>query len=328
PGVLVEDALLFLGYSGTGELAGLDSDLGSGVIVVTLLVTATSALIVGWWARRTLRPIGAMTVATAQMAEGDLSVRVDEGVGGELGELATSFNNMVSSLAAEDDRRRRLTNDVAHELRTPLANVAGYLEAADDGLVEIGPALFEILRDETSQLSHIVDDLQDLSLAESGRLHLIKTDVRLSEVIRTTVASFGSRAESAGVELRTTVSTDDPISVVGDPARLRQIATNLVENAIRHTEAGGQVVVRAERAGDMVDFSISDTGVGMSDDEVAHVFERFYRADESRSRATGGSGLGLAIVHQLVTAMGGTIAVTSGVGVGSTFTVSLPVGDG
>ena len=322
PFVVAEPALLYLGYSGVNAFESADEGIGTGVVVTMLVVAAAAGAVMWWWGRRTLQPVGEVAAAARSMGDGDLAVRVDPDAPGELGELAGAFNEMAAGLAGEDERRRRLTSDIAHELRNPLANVSGYLDAVADGVMEPDDELLGILREETDHLGHLVDDLQTLTLAEAGELHFATEIVDVGDVVRSTQSVHSVRAEQADIELR--VTGDAPVLVRADIARLRQVVGNLVENAIRYSDGGSVVELDWRRVDDLAVVEVRDQGVGISDADQKLIFQRFHRVDESRNRATGGAGLGLSIARRFVEAMGGTLSVRSELGAGSTFSVSLP----
>ena len=268
-------------------------------------------------------PLARLTGAAQAIAAGDLSQRVDVRSKDEIGDLGTAFNGMAASLAEAETLRRNLIADVSHELRTPLTIIQGNIQAILDGVYPLEMAQMAGLYDETRLLTRLVDDLHDLALADAGQLRLERTPVNVSDLARTAVGQFDPVAEAAGVKLTLETSEDVP-EVLGDADRLAQVLRNLLSNAIRHTPAGGQVVMRVERAGEQVTIQVADTGSGIAPEDLPHVFDRFYRGDKSRSRRGGGAGLGLAITRQLVTAHGGQIAVASTPGLGTTFTISLP----
>ena len=276
----------------------------------------------------------ALIAATRGMEQGHRAQRVDVTGHDELADLARSFNAMAEAVASDEEKRRRLVNDVAHELRTPLANLRGYLEAALDGVTPTNDQLLASLHDDTLLLQRLVDDLQTLALAEAGQLALHRAPIDLAELAEQVVAVHKRQADTAGIALvleRPTGRPDDPgspvLSVDGDPGRLRQALGNLVSNAVRYSSAGDRVTVRAHgHTADQPDVVVDvvDTGTGIPADDLPHVFDRFWRADVSRTRATGGSGLGLSICRELVEAHGGQLTATSTLGEGSTFTVHLP----
>lgn len=249
------------------------------------------------------------------MRAGDRSARAEVRGRSEVAELAAAFNQMSEHLARVERQRTDLVNDVSHELRTPLGNIRGWLVATQDGVADLDPELVESLLEETLVLQHLVDDLQDLAAADAGELRLRPVTVDAGELL-TQVAS----AATATVA----VETSGDLRLSADPVRLRQAVGNLVTNAVRHTPSSGRITLSGRRDGDEVVLEVSDTGSGIAPEDLPYVFNRFWRADRSRSRATGGRGLGLAIARQLVEAHGGTIAVTSTLGAGTTFRLRLP----
>lgn len=294
------------------------SSAGVTRIALTALGILAVAGFAAWLtAQNLVRPIRALTSATRRMGAGDRAVRVDAATG-ELGELGRSFNAMSEQLADTERQRQAMVSDVAHELRTPLGNITGWLEATQDGIASADPQLISLLLDESLVLQRLVDDLQDLAQADAGTLRLHPEPVVAGDVVDHVVAAH----QTGAVAL--TGHAEPALELTADPVRLRQALGNLVTNAVRYTPAGGAVTVRARRAGDAVVFEVADTGAGIGRDDLPHVFDRFWRADRSRSRATGGSGLGLAITRHLVEAHGGAVSAESTPGVGSTFRITLP----
>ncbi|MGW3498182.1 sensor histidine kinase [Streptomyces sp. NPDC001020] len=298
--------------------------VAAGVALVALL----GALLLS---RAVLRPVRALTSAARGLGEGESERRVPVSGRDEIAELGRAFNRMADSLQVAEERQRRLTGDIAHELRTPLANLRGYLEALRDGVVEPTPELLDSLHEEALLQQRIVDDLRDLALAEAGALTYHRARVDLGDLLEACRTAHRAQADTAGVALR--VDMEGPVHVDADADRLRQVLGNLVGNALRATEQGGTVTLAAVRSGARAVVEIRDTGKGISAEDLPRLFDRFWRADPSRGRATGGSGLGLSIARQIVTDHGGTIAARSTVGVGTTFTVTLtaagePVVDG
>ncbi|MFC7535192.1 sensor histidine kinase [Actinoplanes sp. GCM10030250] len=285
-----------------------------------LLVVA--ALGTAWIARRVSRPVRLLTGASLQLAAGRLDVRVPAGGEDELARLAASFNTMAEALQRSEEQQRRLIADVAHELRTPLSNLRGYLEGLADGVIEPTPELFASLHEETLLQRRILDDLQVLALAEAGDLAYSRMPLDLAELAETGATAHRAVAAAAGIEL--VVEAPRPVRVEADPDRIRQVLSNLLSNAIRYTDAGGRVEIRVERVAHSAMLSVRDSGVGMTPEEVARVFDRFWRADPARQRATGGSGLGLTIVQRIVGDHGGTVEAVSAPGLGTTFTVRFP----
>jgi len=240
----------------------------------------------------------------------------------ELAELARSFNRMAESLEVSEESQRRMAADVAHELRTPLANLRGYLEALKDGVLTPDPELFALLHEEALLQQRIVDDLQDLAQAEAGALAYHWTWSELAELLETCRTAHQARADAADVRL--VVRSDGPAHIRADPDRLRQAIANLVTNALRVTDPGGTVALSSSRVDGSAAIQVRDTGGGIAPADLPHVFNRFWRADTARQRATGGSGLGLAIARQIVADHNGSITVASTPGTGTTFTITLP----
>jgi two-component system sensor histidine kinase BaeS len=232
---------------------------------------------------------------------------------------------MSVALDIAEDNRRRMVSDIAHELRTPLGNLRAWLEAAQDGVVTLDEKLAGSLLEESLLVQRVVEDLQELALADAGKLVFHPEPLDAGALARQVCAAHQAAAEKAGITLATAAS--DPVPLTADVSRLRQALGNLVSNAIRYTPAGGSVDVRASHETGEVTLEVEDTGVGLRPEEIGKVFERFWRAEQSRSRASGGSGLGLAIARHLVEAQGGRLRVRSEYGVGSVFTIVLPAGE-
>lgn len=292
--------------------------------VVALVASLLVALLLSWLtSRRILRPVLALTAATRQMGQGDLSARVPVKGKDELAELGQSFNQMAEDLAHQEELRRNLVTDVAHELLTPLTAVRGQLEAVQDGVLESTPELINSLHDEVMLLDELIAELQELSLAEAGQLHLDLQPVSLVEVVMGAVTAVAPQLTAQNLTLTTDLPDDSP-PIELDARRMGQVFRNLLGNAIKHTESGGQITITSGQDGDELWVRVSDTGEGIPPEHLPHIFDRFYRADRSRARATGGSGLGLAIVKGVVEAHHGRVWAESQVGMGSTFTISLP----
>lgn len=298
--------------------AGNRARIAGGAALV-LLVTVTVTTLAGI---RLVRPLRALTHAAERMEDGDVSARVRVTGTDELGRLALAFNSMSERREQLEAVRKAMVSDVAHELRTPLSNIRGWLEAAEDGVVPHDQVLLTSLLEEALLLQHVIDDLRDLSAADAGELRLRREPVEVADLLAQTATAHGAGAEGAGVRIVVPAAGD--LRLDADPVRLRQAVGNLVSNAIRHTPRGGVVTLRSREDGSHVLIEVADTGSGIDPGELPHVFDRFWRAEKSRSRQTGGSGLGLSIVRKLAEAHGGTVTATSTPGVGSVFTLSLP----
>ncbi len=294
------------------------------ILAGALLVGASTVLVTLALSHRIVRPVELLTTAVQKMEQGDLTARVRIRSRDEIGQLADAFNAMADSLARLEQLRRKMVSDVAHELRTPLTNIRGYLEAARDGLVTPDAALVNNLYEEVMLLNRLVDDLQELALAEAGQLPLERRPVDVAEVARMAVEAIRPQAEARSLELSLDLPSDLP-PVAADPHRVGQVLRSLFNNALEFTPPGGQVSLTVRREGTWVCLEMGDSGPGIAPEQLPFVFERFYRADPSRARATGGAGLGLAIVKQLVEAHGGRVWAKSTPGTGSWFGFTLPV---
>jgi signal transduction histidine kinase len=268
-------------------------------------------------------PIDALTRAAQKMEHGDLSQRVMVKSGGEVGQLAQAFNAMADGLQHVEQLRRNMVTDVAHELRTPLSNLRGYLEAMQDGIVVPTPENISSLHQEVMLLNHLVDDLQELALVEAGQLRLNKQPIQLDAEVKKTIAITQPEADVKGISLKTKISSDLPLVSV-DPERLKQVLRNLLENSLVYTPENGDISIEAQAHNGMVQVKVQDTGIGIGPEHLPYVFERFYRADRSRTRSTGGAGLGLAIVKKIIEAHGGQVSIESILEKGTTVTFTLP----
>jgi len=292
-----------------------------GLIAVAIALVITFLL-----SRRILAPVKALTSAARQLGRGDFSQRVQVKDKGELGELADTFNSMATDLERAEQLQRNMVADIAHELRTPLSNLRGYLEAVRDGVIKPDADTIRSLDEEAALLSRLVDDLQELSLAEAGELKLICQAENIGELIKQTVGGLQAQATTKGLSV--SVDLPDKLPLVNiDSPRISQVLRNLLENALAHTAEGDAITVTAAQQGNWLEVSVTDTGEGIPAEDLPNIFERFYRVDKSRARTTGGSGLGLTITKRLVEAHGGTITVESEQGKGSRFSFTLPIAD-
>lgn len=274
--------------------------------------------------RRILDPIESLTYAAKQMEKGDLEQRVDARGRDEVAHLARAFNAMAEAVSRNEMLRRHMVSDVAHELRTPLTNIRGYLEGLRDGVFAPDSETIESLCQEAESLNRVVDDLQEVALAEAGQLRLQRQTVRLEDVIERAVG--GIRPQFAERELKLEVSIPSGLPLIEvDAGRIGQVLRNLLSNAKAHTPRGGTVTLSVSESKDWIEVRVADSGAGIASQDLPYVFERFYRADKSRTRATGGAGLGLTIARQMVEAHGGQIKAASEPGQGATFTFAIPI---
>jgi two-component system sensor histidine kinase BaeS len=309
-------ALLYIG-SLEDRTPAIDPYGIAGVTAVILVLAVGVSVLV---ATRLVRPVRAVTAAARRMPAGGGLARVMVRAKGEVGELGAAFNEMSEHLDRMERQRKAMVSDVSHELRTPLSNIRGWLEAAQDGVAELDSALIASLVEEATLLQHIVDDLQQLALADAGKLRLHPEPVDVADLVEHIATVY--RTAAAGLVLAVEVTGRPYLDA--DPVRLRQAVGNLLANAVRYTPAGGRVSLRAYADGDDVLIEVADTGPGIAPEHLPYVFDRFWRAEKSRSRQTGGSGLGLAIVRQLAEAHGGSATVRSEPGRGATFVLRLP----
>jgi two-component system sensor histidine kinase BaeS len=268
--------------------------------------------------RPRLFPVGRLVDAAAQLSNGDYTVRVPEVESGPMRQVVRSFNGMAERLEKSSEQRRRLMADVGHELRTPLTVIQGELEAMADGVHPVSPDQIEMLLDETRLLARLIDDLRVLSLSEAGELELDIESIEAGALVADAMASYQALAARSNITL---TATADPGSVLADPLRLHEVLANVIANAIRHTPAGGTVTVTATSTPAGWLFDVSDTGTGISAEQLPLIFERFAKGADSH-----GTGLGLSIARELVRAHGGEMTASSIVGQGTTIEFSIPPG--
>jgi signal transduction histidine kinase len=273
--------------------------------------------------KRIMQPLKQMKQTVQQFAAGDLGERMSESAIPELNQLGVSFNSMASSLEDVEKRRRDLISDLTHELRTPLTVVRGYLEELADSKIEGSPELYLRLVRETKRLERLISDLQELSQAETGYLSINLKSVDLIPLLKSLVEKFQDQLLEEGPIIKLVYPKDLPCALA-DLDRTEQILVNLFGNAVRYTQ-NGTIIVKAEKAHNQIWITVEDTGIGIAQEDLPYVFERFWRADRSRSSHSGGTGIGLAIVRRLVELQGGKIEVSSILGQGSVFRFCLPV---
>lgn len=311
------------------EAGQLDSALTRSVNEGFLLATAV-ALPLGVIASlivsdQIATPIKRLASASGRIAKGEYRERVPAGGPAEIDALASSFNAMAATLERVEQRRVELIGDVAHELRTPVTALRGYVEGLADGVFTPSPETWSKLGEETARLNRLVEDLQELSRAEAGQFSLTTAPVQALEVVRAAVGRLEQSFAETGLVLEVDVRAGLP-PVHADFDRVVQVLTNLLTNALKYTPPPGRVAVSVTREANQLCFRVRDSGLGIAPDHLPHLFERFYRVDRSRARRSGGSGVGLTIARALAQAMGGTLTADSqGPGQGSTFTLRLPL---
>jgi len=293
---------------------------------IAAAAAAITALGVSWFvSARVTRTIGTLAAASGEVARGAYGTRVSVLGEDEVSALARSFNEMATMLEQTERRRRELLSDVAHELRTPLATIDGYAEAIADGVMQPDARIWRAIRTEVGRLTRLSDDLQKVSRVEERQLDLRVSPVEPKAIIRAALAAAAPSFEAKHVELTADVADRLP-AVLIDADRIDEVLANLLENALRHTPPEGQVRVAATASSNHVEIAVTDTGEGIEPAHLPRIFERFYRVERARDRASGGSGIGLAIAKAIVEAHGGTIrAESAGVGRGTALRLQLPV---
>jgi two-component system sensor histidine kinase BaeS len=301
-------------------LISLGIAVGAAVLMALILSTIVSA--------RVVRPVRVLAGAAQRIARGAHAARVPVRGSDELAQLADSFNEMAASLERAEQIRRQLLADVAHELRNPLATVESYVEGLSDGVLAADEENWSAIRAETTRLNRLVNDLQEVSRAEAHELDLHRAAVDPDELLQAAVKAAAPAFRAKNVALESHISPGLPVIEV-DRERIGEVLANLLANALRHTPPGGAVRVSLAQGPDAVELDVADNGEGIAPEHLDRVFERFYRVDPARTRATGGTGIGLAIVRAIVEAHGGSVHATSeGIGRGTTFTIALPIPTG
>lgn len=302
--------------------SGVNEALGVAALAAIVVAAGFSLAL----SRRIVAPLQAMTSASRRIAEGKYDERVVVKSADELGQLGESFNQMAAQLEQVESMRRQLIGDVSHELRTPLTAIKGSMEGLLDGILPADAETYQQIHAEADRLSRLVDDLQELSRVEAHAYPLDFRETDLSALVATTIKRLTPTARAKRITLTSSLPRDLP-RLLADEDRLGQVLTNLAANGIQYTPEGGAVTISAEIKENNLQVAVTDTGVGIPPEHLAHIFTRFYRVDKSRSRAAGGgSGIGLTIARHLVEAHGGKIwAESEGEGKGSRFVFTLPV---
>ncbi len=299
--------------------------LNRGVLLAGLVAGVLGLLLAFGLAYTLLRPVRDLTLASQNLAQGDLSQRVEIHGKDEMATLGQAFNHMADSLQQAEESRRIMTADIAHELRTPLAVQRANLEALQDGVYPLTVENLSPVVEQNHLLTHLVEDLRTLALADAGQIELECIPTDLPALVQRVVEQFQPQAAKNQVSLHFS-SPAIPMQLISlDPIRLEQMLTNLLSNALRYTPQAGQIEVAINQLPKFARLTVRDTGPGIPQDALPFIFERFYRADKSRSRAEGGSGLGLAIARNLARAHGGDLTATNHASGGAFFTLTLPM---
>lgn len=314
----------------TGLLNAMDEELKelyrralNQALLWGIVASALVAVGVSWWvSRQIVAPVKKLEQASRRVAEGRYQERLDTKAPGEIGELADSFNEMAKALETVELKRAELIGNVAHEFRTPLSGLRGYIEGYKDKVFEPDEATLDACIKQLARLEHLIDDLSLLSRVEAGVENLSPQPVNAYKLLEQVKEGFTPSFAQKGVDLQLIKSLRDDVQAFADPHRTLQILSNLVSNALRYTPLGGRVALWLSMAEDKLEFHVQDTGPGISEEDLPHVFTRFFRADKARSES--GSGIGLTIARYFVEVQGGTIHVESKVGEGAHFYFTLP----
>jgi two-component system, OmpR family, sensor histidine kinase BaeS len=319
---------------GPGVQVGLLSRLSRAAWIAALLAGGLALLLALLLSYRLLRPVSELTRASRQLAAGDLSRRVPVTGKDEIASLGVAFNHMAASLQHAEESRQAMTADIAHELRTPLAIQRAHLEALQDGIYPLTLQNLEPILEQNQFLTRLVDDLRLLALADAGQLRIEKLPTDLASFLERLAGRFTPQAISKKIDLETEIpapplqsfASASPFPLVSlDPSRIEQLLGNLLANALRYTPEGGKIILSLSYLPAAAQITVQDTGPGLSEEDLPRIFERFYRADQSRSRVEGGSGLGLAIARQIAQVHGGTLSAGNHPQGGAVFTLTLPL---
>lgn len=298
-------------------------------IFYSLMLASGLSLLIGilltlYTSQRLVAPLRRLTQAAFHIGQGHLEERVPSTTNDEVGQLADAFNTMANNLKRQEELRKQFTADIAHELRTPLTSIRSYIEAFQDGVLPADPENLSVINEEIGRLVGLSSDLKDLNIAEIGALKINPLPVNLNDIINKVVNNLQPLIQENGLKLQWT-SLSSPLYVSGDDRLLTRLFYNLIQNAYKYTEPGGTIDIEMQTRQNDISIWVKDSGVGISENELPFIFERFYRTDKSRARESGGSGIGLALVREIVLLHHGKITVKSTIGMGTTFEVTLPV---
>lgn len=303
----------------TGEVSKL-------IIFCSVIISIPSIAALYWVSRKISVPLVKMNSAAKGLGKGDFRKRLDINSDDEVGQLADTFNRMTSQLEQLEKMRKELIMNVSHELRTPLSAVRGFIQGIREGVIPASDRDYyiDICYREINRLSSLLNTMLDLSAIESGRIELAPVTIRLDTLIESVVEAIKIRMDDKNISFHSDFPDSAPLKVHADPERLKQILFNLLDNAVRHTPEGGQIIIRSRQADGEVEVAVSDTGSGIHPEQLLHIWERFYTEDHARSSHRERSGLGLTITKQLIDRMNGRISVQSQPGKGTEFTFYLP----
>jgi signal transduction histidine kinase len=302
---------------------GFLQDVNQALLWSALIATAIALILGGVLAYTLTRSVRELTAATKELAGGQFGHQVQVRSKDELGDLARSFNLMSTALARSTALRRKMTADIAHDLRTPLSVILGYTEALRDKKLDPDQEMYAVMHTEAQHLSRLVDDLKILALADAGELPLNYGSIAPGELLKRAADSYRIAADRARIAIHTEIAPGLPFVRV-DGERMAQVLGNLMSNALRYTPPGGEIRLSADRTDGQVRLLVADTGPGIAAEDLPFIFERSFRGDQARQQQEGETGLGLAIAKSLVEAQDGAIAAESAPGAGTTFTIFLP----
>jgi signal transduction histidine kinase len=307
------------------EVSPLLTTLRNTLIRVSLIAVFLAILFAILFTNRLTKPINNLTNAAKTLSQGNLSIRVNESGKDEIAVLGKSFNEMADSLQKSEERKKAMTADIAHELRSPLAVQRAQIEAMQDGIVPLSVESLQTVLDQTNFLARLVDDLRTLALVDAGELPLEKTEIDLEELVGQVVERFQPKVAQQNVNLRIDNELiDGNLKIFADPDRIVQILSNLISNALHHTPGGGTILIKFDENESEVFCLVQDSGCGIKEEDLPHLFERFYRGDKARSHEFSSTGLGLSIARNLARVHGGDLTAANAQQGGAVFTLQLP----
>ncbi len=323
--VLITASMVLIGWNMHRGPELTDADIYFGLAMGAAISLIISALVGTYVASRVVEPVSRISSAAKKIQNGDLSARSDLHGDDDLNQLGETFDNMAESVERDHNLERQLIGDVAHELRTPIQAIQATVEAIQDGVFEADEERLATLAQESRRLGRLVDALLHLNRLENGMLKLKVEDINLSDLVEHLVMGHEALIDSVGLTLRSRVDPD--VHIEGDRDLINQAIGNLVSNAVRYTPEGGSIFISLERENGNASVSVTDTGIGIAEEDLKQVFSRFWRADSARATGTGGLGIGLSLVREVADQHRGEVTVESVKGEGSTFTISIPLSE-